>query len=431
MTTRLYQLILALALLCPAASSQWVQTNGLYGGNVLSFAVNGSNLFAGTDSAGVFFSTNNGVDWTQAGLSNQTVLSLAVLDSNLFAGTKEGTVFRSTNNGTRWTVAWGSALPFAPPLLVSGTNLFAYDWWFGVSLMTNNGTSWTKVNTGLVGMHVNSLVAIGTNLFAGTDDDSVYLSTNNGASWTPMNSGLMTARIFCLAVSGSKLIAGTQNGVFLTTDNGANWKQMENEGLPFVPDRVPHKVWIRRLAVSGTYLFAGTDLGVFLSTNGGTNWTEANEGLPKQPNGAVPILRFAVSESNLFAAIEGAGAWRRSLITTSIENGASELPRKCELEQNFPNPCNPSSDIRYQIPAPRAAAGSEPSTVRLAVYDLLGREVAVLVDEKKEPGSYQVRFDGSGLSSGVYFYRLQVRPLDPAKGGTGNYTETKKLTLMR
>ncbi|CAG0983195.1 hypothetical protein ANRL2_02603, partial [Anaerolineae bacterium] len=81
---------------------------------------------------------------------------------------------------------------------------------------------------------------------------------------------------------------------------------------------------------------------------------------------------------------------------TAVEDVQS-APLEFHLEQNTPNPFNPGSDIRYQI--------SEPSIVRLAVYDLLGRAVAILVNERKEPGTYTVRFDGSGLASGVYVYR--------------------------
>jgi hypothetical protein len=74
------------------------------------------------------------------------------------------------------------------------------------------------------------------------------------------------------------------------------------------------------------------------------------------------------------------------------------------LEQNYPNPFNSSSDIRYLI--------SDIGMVRLAVYDILGREVAVLVNEKKEPGSYRVTFDAAGLASGVYLYRLRTGERD-------------------
>jgi len=69
------------------------------------------------------------------------------------------------------------------------------------------------------------------------------------------------------------------------------------------------------------------------------------------------------------------------------------------------------------------------SDVRLSVHDLLGREVAVLVNEKKAPGSYEVKFDGSGLASGVYLYRLTARPTDGR--GAAEFTQAKKLLLVR
>ena len=81
--------------------------------------------------------------------------------------------------------------------------------------------------------------------------------------------------------------------------------------------------------------------------------------------------------------------------------------------QNYPNPCNPSTVIRFQI--------SELSRVRLIVYDMLGREVTTLVNEQKTPGNYEVVFDGSGLSSGTYFYKLEA----------GNFTQVKKLLLIK
>ena len=82
---------------------------------------------------------------------------------------------------------------------------------------------------------------------------------------------------------------------------------------------------------------------------------------------------------------------------TSVQN-PDNLPVEFSLMQNFPNPFNPSTTIRYQI--------AERSMVRLAVYDILGREVALLVNEEKPTGSYEVQFDRSGLSSGVYFYKF-------------------------
>jgi hypothetical protein len=114
---------------------------------------------------------------------------------------------------------------------------------------------------------------------------------------------------------------------------------------------------------------------------------------------------------------------RCAVVTGVNDNAGTGLPVQSGLVGVFPNPFNPNADIRYQI--------SEFGIVMLAVYDLLGREVAVLVNEQQAPGTYQVRFDGTGFPSGVYFCRLQVRPSDPAGGGTGSSTETTKMALVR
>jgi len=83
------------------------------------------------------------------------------------------------------------------------------------------------------------------------------------------------------------------------------------------------------------------------------------------------------------------------------------------LSQNYPNPFNPTTSIKYQIPTV--------AHVTLKVFDVLGREVASLVNEKKDPGYYRVQFDAAALPSGMYFYRLQA----------GSFGETKKMLVLR
>ena len=94
---------------------------------------------------------------------------------------------------------------------------------------------------------------------------------------------------------------------------------------------------------------------------------------------------------------------------------AASVPLQFSLAQNYPNPFNPVTTIGYRV------SGLGSSWVRLAVYDILGREVSVLVNERREAGVHEVKFDGAGLASGVYFYRLQA----------GSFMETKKLLLLR
>jgi len=118
---------LTLVVLLNRSEAQWVQANGPFGGIVSCFAVNGTNLFAGSIGGGVFLSTNNGTSWTavNTGLTNTDVFALAVSGTNLFAGTAGG-VFLSTNNGTSWTVVnTGLTNTYVLAFAVSGTNLFA------------------------------------------------------------------------------------------------------------------------------------------------------------------------------------------------------------------------------------------------------------------------------------------------------------------
>ncbi|MCH7772115.1 MAG: T9SS type A sorting domain-containing protein [Bacteroidetes bacterium] len=98
---------------------------------------------------------------------------------------------------------------------------------------------------------------------------------------------------------------------------------------------------------------------------------------------------------------------------TSTENLSNILPKHFSLDQNYPNPFNPSTSIQYAV--------SSMQFVSLKVYDLLGREVATLVNEEKPVGNYEVEFIGDGLTSGIYFYQLRA----------GNYVETKKMVLLR
>jgi len=103
--------------------------------------------------------------------------------------------------------------------------------------------------------------------------------------------------------------------------------------------------------------------------------------------------------------------------STGVDDGEkSEAPYRFGLLQNYPNPFNPGTVISWQLS--RKLSGSY---VTLKVYNVLGVEVAVLVNEKKEPGTYSVNFSGANLASGTYFYRLQA----------GAFVQTKKFVLLK
>jgi hypothetical protein len=119
------------------------------------------------------------------------------------------------------------------------------------------------------------------------------------------------------------------------------------------------------------------------------------------------------SLSQTFKASSGAaGAFFGELGPTAVED-VQTLPTVYALEQNYPNPFNPATVITYALP--------KQSPVTLKIYDVVGRVVATLIDETQQPGTYRLRFDASGLASGVYLYRMMA----------GSFVDTKKLILLR
>jgi hypothetical protein len=117
---------------------------------------------------------------------------------------------------------------------------------------------------------------------------------------------------------------------------------------------------------------------------------------------------------------------------TGITNTGSQIPKNFSLHQNYPNPFNPSTKIRFDIPPSKGVRGM---TTQLIIYDVLGREVAALVDEELKPGTYEVEWDGSNYPSGVYFYKLILTDASAPANGTGplsiKYSETKKMVLIK
>jgi len=129
------------------------------------------------------------------------------------------------------------------------------------------------------------------------------------------------------------------------------------------------------------------------------NWTENNVELTKNSSYTFIIT----ANRNLVANFVDA---------TSVEK-ESGIPKEYSLLQNYPNPFNPSTTVKYTIP--------KSEFVTLKIYNLLGREILTLVNEEELPGNYEVKLDGTNLSSGIYFYKLQ----------TEDFTQTKKMILLK
>jgi len=106
-------------------------------------------------------------------------------------------------------------------------------------------------------------------------------------------------------------------------------------------------------------------------------------------------------------------------LVTSIDHG-NISPSAFSLSQNYPNPFNPSTKIKFTIPFV-TLSGVEGSSTTLKIYDVLGNEVATLINEEKPAGGYEVEFDATGITSGIYFYQLIA----------GSFVQSKKMLLMK
>jgi len=451
-------------LLTPSTTFSWQQTSGPPGSNIQSLVFDPSgNLYAGCVGAGgVFRSTNSGNSWTAInnGLPGVGVISLATNSSGyIFAGA--GGIYRSTNGGNSWTAVL--SVPDVGPLAINAsghifTSAFTSG---GIYRSTNGGDSWT-----LLAPIMHSVVGLAASpwghLFAGTQG-SIYRSTDNGNNWTQINTGLVNPffmRRFVFNSSGHVFVSAEfDQGVYRSTNNGESWTAV-NVGIP-----QPRGVYSLAINTMG-HLFAGTiptpNSGAFRSTNNGDSWEQINTGLFDIDvlAGAIGVLSLATSSNGfLFAGTYGAGVFRSTQATTSLAafNGepkvttqnvthsgrfnltesynagvflgtnpeappraidsrislAMPAPTEYKLEQNYPNPFNPFTRIEFALP--------EDGLVTLKVFDVLGRELATLLNERKSAGYHSVEFLPGSLASGVYFYRIQ----------SASFLKTRSMILAR
>jgi photosystem II stability/assembly factor-like uncharacterized protein len=390
------------------AGNVWSQINhGLTSAviNAISIQPNGD-IFAGIEG-GVFCSTDDGLIWEQTGQTLDTLSILSIStgsDNEILAGTNDG-LYYSADAGRQWEFAGligkriTAVIATTGGEIVAGTNDSTGVWSSG-----DGGKSWSlrSLNSGTV-----SSLAVDPNNYGyvyAANLKGVYRSTDNGSNWnrvlTLSNPYPPNLQVSLATNRSGYLFASGPFGVYRSTDHGSSWNLIALDS-----------VWVSSLCTnSSNYVFAAVGNSIYESTDNGNTWNQLDAGLP---NGTIfypTILSLAASSDGyILTGTYGNGLFR----TVTSTNGVPAVPLVSSLFQNFPNPFNPVTTIRYDI--------TQKSFVNIAVYDVLGRKVVTLVNGEKQPGSYQVDFNARGLSSGVYFYRLVA----------GNFVQTKKLMLVK
>jgi len=196
-------------------------------------------------------------------------------------------------------------------------------------------------------------------------------------------------------------ISGNLGIVVKTTNSGVNWSYLPTGTITQFPS-------LYFINENIGYL-AGTAGRLFKTTNGGVNWIQQTVGVTD----SFYDLEFINYNTGWICGQNGRILKTTNGGSTWIKPINTEVPESYALRQNFPNPFNQVTKIQFEIP--------ESKFVTLIVYDILGKEIAALVNEKLSPGKYVINFNENGLSSGIYFCKLQ----------TNNYSAVKKMVLIR
>jgi photosystem II stability/assembly factor-like uncharacterized protein len=327
-----------------------------------------------------------------------------------------GRIFKTTDGGNSWlqqTIAFtllndaAKYIHFFDELngIAIGERQGNY---FEIFTTTNGGTNWSRVaDANMPSLLSNEFLfgddytASGNSIWFLTSESRIFRSTNKGLNWDYINSpesfsGGDPNIEFSDEVNG--ILITNSNSLWKTTNSGNNWSSMFYSGN-FSPRLISF--------VSGTW---GTYV---LAAQGGSNYT------PDNGNSYIPIDSDAHYHIDFASALAGwtdgstAGyiyKWVGTFVSVEDDNYAVS---EYKLDQNYPNPFNPSTVISYQLPVS--------SDVTLKVYDILGNEIETLVNEEQSAGVYEIEFDASKLSSGIYFYQLKA----------GNYINTKKMILIK
>ena len=363
--------------------------------NVLDMLSFGNTVFAVTDSLGgpndyfIYASIDDGVTWAvksiiDRGPNNGAILSLAADGNNLFAISNKRSIYKSTDGGETWVET-----------VINYTGNF-------------NGTS-----------AIVSFAASGNTYLATLEGDGAIISTDAGLNWTLKNS--TNNKIIYWVYKVNNDIWGFTtfsafDGIYKYNLSTNEWGNNYLPGSFYIPISI---------ATNGTQLissfsgFLTSDTRYYSSNNNGTSWSELTTDTIGLGNKILSPYALAVNSSYYFAAywkfansVVTAGVYRLPLTTTSLTSEKS-IPNSYHLSQNYPNPFNPSTTISWQLAAS--------SFVTLKVHNVLGKEVAALVNEEVQAGMHSVNFDASHLSSGIYFYTLK----------TNSFMQTKKMILLR
>ncbi len=391
-----------------------------------------------TDTSYVYRTTNGGSNWFMVYKDKKDYFKIKF--ANKLTGyvcggynSYNGNILKSTNGGFNWY-----STGIAPSLWIDDISVLNADTlWFasdidfegGLYLSTNGGQNWENQYNSF-GQNPDKIYMVNKNLgFISCNQKYTGRTTNGGVNWQITNeTSTINAISFIDSLTGWRAFGAPRK----TTDGGLTWilqtlpsvPGVDYNGKSVVNFSIINKDTI--FAVGGFFALTGTSPFkglIYKTTNGGDNWgyqiIDTSYGISafKYINFVNERIGWAFNRFSkyIFTNISGDD----TTFYTGITNENQLLPKDYVLGQNYPNPFNASTIINYQL--------SKSSYTRIKIYNITGKEVAVIVNKQQTAGKYQITFNAESLPSGIYFYTLELSSNSSSK----ILSETKRMMLIK
>ena len=355
---------------------------------------------------------NKGATWTNVSGNLPTsyaFYNIFAWDANTALATASPTagdyVYRTSNGGANWTEVFNLAGGFGNGLWMTDANTAYHvgdpvggNWMLKKS--TNGGINWVDwatVPSTAAGWN-NAFMIVGNNVWMGTNANYLMYSSNLGVNWSQQTTTFTNQYAVWFNSAAVGLCA--YNTLNVTTNSGQNWSALAS----------PLAANAGGITGAGNEWFvAPQSTAVYYSANNGANWSTGYTA----PDGAFYHITMSRAGNTVWGVRSNGKISRYGTPLTAITPITVTIPENYSLSQNYPNPFNPMTKINFSI--------TKSGMTTLKVYDLLGKEVSTLINQNMSAGTYAVDFDGAKLSSGVYFYRLEVN----------GFSEVKRMTLLK
>ena len=403
-------------ILSNSSFAQWVvQTSGI---TANLYDVEFINRYTGWtlgDGGKVLKTTNGGINWMN--IPNPSINGGGILSSifpvdSLYCYVSGGhdVILKTTNGGANW-IEISNGNPNGG--IFNGVHFLNRDtgWFCGSSRVLRTTNGGLTFDTALTISFNSDIYFRNFNEGLYCTAGKVYKSTNSGMNWfntnVPTNGWNYEFRKLSVVNNQYVSIIGTGDPFYRSTDFGTTWQCLDS--IKSYPPSTMQAVAFSSINTG----WAGGSYGyLYKTTNGGYNWYRQNTGTNQAFWGSIYCFNDSV--------VWGVGGAGKIMHTTTggqwlvgVSNNENEVPLKYSLSQNYPNPFNPSTNIKFDV--------LSLSSVKIIVYDMIGREIQTLVNTKLTAGTYETTFDGSKLNSGVYFYKMV----------TNDFTLTKKMLLIK